>query len=228
MKKKLDNSLQKDLSKKKKKKEPLFYRDIPCDSNEEIFFLMWAFELKESGYISDIKRAKTYSLSNPVIHTYKKITQLKSKVKEENKDQKLLGPHEYTPEFEIVWTKKGVEKFIWKYESWNNNKNIDIKFDKTFIGHENFIPQVNNSDNFTLKTLIEVKPMFDQNNMTRLFKINQKWVWDKYHLFVNLVYPQKLFNITFTPKEYMITTHTNKQRKITYENIKTLQQYLEL
>ena len=46
---------------------------------------------------------------------------------------------------------------------------------------------------------VEVKPSFDQNNMERLFVNNQKFIYDKCKLFVNLVEPIELFKKTFLP-----------------------------
>lgn len=57
---------------------------------------------------------------------------------------------------------------------------------------------------------IEVKPNFDFNNMTRAFKINQKWVYDKYEVLVNLIKPEILFQKTFTPTEISIPKTGNK------------------
>ena len=75
------------------------------------------------------------------------------------------------------------------------------------------------------ETWLEIKPKFDQNNMTRLFKINQKWVFDKHGLFVDLVIPETLFEKTFTPKDYL-TTPTGKQRKLNYKP-KSCQEWLQ-
>jgi hypothetical protein len=58
--------------------------------------------------------------------------------------------------------------------------------------------------------------MFDQNNMERLFKVNQKWMWQKHGIFVNLIKPQELFQKTFTPAEYL-RTPTGKPRKLNFK-----------
>jgi hypothetical protein len=71
---------------------------------------------------------------------------------------------------------------------------------------------------------IEIKPLYDQNNMTRLFKINQKWMFAKHNILVNLLVPEKLFQETFTPKEYLKTA-TGKRRKIKWK-IKTFEEWI--
>jgi len=58
--------------------------------------------------------------------------------------------------------------------------------------------------------------MWDQNNMERLFKVNQKWMWQKHGVYVNLVKPQDLFQRTFTPKEYL-RTPSGKPRKLNWK-----------
>lgn len=71
---------------------------------------------------------------------------------------------------------------------------------------------------------IEVKPKFDYQNMVRLFKINQKWMYAKYGILVNLIVPETLFENTFTPKEYLKTA-TGKSRKIKWK-IKTIEEWI--
>jgi len=63
--------------------------------------------------------------------------------------------------------------------------------------------------------------------MTRLAKINIKWVWDKYGVFVNIIIPEKHFDKTFTPKRFLTTDKSGKPRKIKYKNIKSLKQFIE-
>lgn len=69
--------------------------------------------------------------------------------------------------------------------------------------------------------IIEVKPSFDAHNMTRLFKLNQKWVYQKYGIYVELVIPEKLFKSTFAPKRFRYTDSGKGLRKLkeSYLNI---------
>lgn len=75
-------------------------------------------------------------------------------------------------------------------------------------------------------SFIEVKPSFDQNNMTRLAVLNQKWVFEKFGLFINIVIPEKLFAKTFTPKRYLTCDKSSVKRKIKYKNIISLDEFL--
>ncbi len=151
----------------------LIYRDISCDSYEEVHFLMWVFELKEKGYIKSIDRCKTFLLSEPVERYYEEIQELKTKTKIVQKKKILLRGHIYTPEFLIIV----------------NNSFEELSYDLEY-----------NSFN---EMYIEVKPSFDFKNMTRLNQINRKWLYQKHGVFVNQIIPKKLFEQTFTPKEYL-------------------------
>lgn len=185
----------------KDKKEKRYYRNIQVESDEEVLTLMWFHELMEEGYIQRVERADTYILSAGLVNNYVQQIQMKSKVKEVTKKQVLLNGHVYTPEFKVVWNR-------WEYIV-SMGRGF-AKIDELFIGKlEGDI-----DDNVT--TYMEVKPAWDQNGMERLFKINQKWMWDKYGIFVNLIHPHKLFESTFTPYEYL-TTATGKERKINWQ-----------
>lgn len=176
------------------------YKGVHWESQEELQFLYWAFELLDIGVISSIERAESFSLSSNIINKYSKITILKSKVKTEEKSETILNKHIYTPEFKIIW-----------------NKNANIAYLNKLL---HLIPNTRKDDKFIVKetedsyiTYIEVKSNFDFQNMSRLFKINQKWVYDKYKEYINLVIPSELFKITFTPNEFL-TTPTGKPKKI--------------
>jgi hypothetical protein len=189
----------------KKKDTTGTYKGIEYDSLEELAMLQWLYELKNEGYIQSIRRATSYLLSNSLVHDYAQ--QLKTKSKPVQ--QTLLHGHSYTPEFHVIWTPQGADIFLWYIGS-------PHKFDKTFIGYMTIS---------TSECIVEVKPVWDQNNMERLFKLNQKWMWDRHRVFVNLVKPQELFARTFTPKEYL-TTPSGRRREITKWEYRTLHQFL--
>lgn len=188
----------------KKKDTKGEYKGIEYDSLEELAFLQWASELQKLGYIKSIQRADSYLLSDSIINNYSEKVGTSSRPKA----QTLLQGHSYTPEFMIVWTQKARDLLVWEMEE--NNK-----FDKFFIGTR---------DNREYRTLVEVKPLWDQNNMERLFKLNQKWMWQKHGLFVNLVKCPDLFDKTFTPKEFL-TTKTGRNRNIKWR-VKTVYEFL--
>lgn len=197
-----DTSSKKRNSKSTIKKEPKtatkgVYKEIEYDSLEELGMLQWLFELKAVGYIKSIKRADSYLLSDAYINHY---AEKMKRVSSKPMTQTLLHGHSYTPEFEVEWDKKALDNILWL-----ENQG---KMQKTFIAHtvdEKYI------------TYIEVKPAFDRNNMERLFKLNQKWMFQKYKKFINLVKIKELFEKTFTPKEYL-TTPSGKKRVLRWKN----------
>lgn len=190
------------------------YKGVPFESNEEHAFLMWAFELMEAGYIENIERAATFTLSTGVTHRYEQVTALKTKTKVEEKRQVLLTPHVYTPEYKIIWTRKAYESpFLWVIGQEGKKEGL-------FVGEGIF-----SGDFEGAFTYIEVKPVFDHQNMTRAFKINQKWMWEAHRIFVNLVKPQELFAETFTPRAYLTTPKTGRPRAIKWD-VLTISEFL--
>lgn len=210
-----DTSARKRSAKSTKRKIPKkattgSYKGVEFDSLEELAILQWLYELKNQGFIKSIKRADSYLLSDSVTNNYAE--QSIRKVTSTPKTQTLLHGHSYTPEFVVIWDyAKTKDKFIWDIDS-------KTKFDKIFIGHS----EINDPKNYV--TFIEVKPSFDQNNMERLFKLNQKWMWDKHKIFVNLIKVNDLFPKTFTPKDYL-TTPTGRVRVMKWKP-KTLFNFL--
>lgn len=182
------------------------YKDIPYDSLEELAFLQWASELQKAGYIKSIVRAESLLLCGPMSIDYAQQLVTKSKPM----SQTILHGHSYTPEFRIIWDKKALDRIV---SLIGENK----KFENLFLGvwenaYKDFV------------TYIEIKPLWDQNNMERLFRVNQKWMWDKYKIFVNLVKCPELFARSFTPDEYL-TTKSGRSRLIKWK-IKKMYHFL--
>lgn len=180
------------------------YQKIEYDSLEELAFLQWAFELKRGGYIKSIERAGSFLLSDSLNHDF--VVNLKTKSKPAS--EIVLRGHSYTAEFLIEWDKKAMNKF----------------FDIIGSSSRYICPIIGTNSNGKYQSFIEIKPMFDQNNMERLFKLNQKWMWQKHALFINLVKCPELFQSTFTPTEYL-TTRTGKNRIIRWKT-KSLSSFL--
>lgn len=166
-------------------KTTLVYEGQKFDSDEEVFVAMWLEELKQAGYVKRWSRAtEAINMTSGLKIPYTKITELKTKTKHEKKELTLLRPSEYTYDFEVTWAFKGIETFL--YGIYNEAPTLNPKERLFFTSDFN-------------KTLLEVKPHFDQNNMERLFVLNQKFLWDKHKIFVNLVEPIELFRKTFIP-----------------------------
>lgn len=165
-----------------KNKTTLVYKGVKFDSDEEVFVAMWLQELQDAGFVKRWSRAELpYHMTEGLKRNWVKKTQLKTKVRLDTKTDVLLRPSEYTPDFIVNFSEEGIERFVGLLEPANEYQTGKLFYKNT--------PGV----------IIEVKPSFDQNNMERLFKLNQKFLWQKEKIFVNLVEPLALFEKTFLP-----------------------------
>jgi hypothetical protein len=190
----------------------LKYQEVFFDSDEEVFFAMWLEELKTHGYV--VQWNKLY---HPIILTkglkvpYKKLTQLKTKLKVEDKEKHLLKPSEYTPDFRVYFSEKAYDSIASFIEVGDFNPTALFYAENDGEQRKEIVMHT-----------VEVKPHFDQNNMERLFVNNQKFIWDKYKIFVNLIEPIELFKKTFVPLQampYLVyrkkpTSVKNKHKKV--------------
>lgn len=177
-------------------------------SDEEKYFSWWLDELQEADYINGYDyENKDWDLSASVNTPFHKI--LKTKTKEELRN--ILKSHSYGCDFTIYFNKRSNEYF---FSEITEVSHIKVDF---IYGHDHL-------------GFVEVKPIFDQNNMTREFTINRKWVWDKHGDFVNLVKigntKNSFFSKTFTPQKFLLTDKTKKPRSLKYEPI-SLEDYVE-
>lgn len=178
------------------------------DSNEEKYFSWYLDELYEAGYIREYQvQPGSFILSEPILYEYEK----KLKTKTKHCVKKLMQGHIYTADFRISWSEKARGIF---FDSICGQTNLKIPFIVKYIPI----------------SIIEIKPAFDRNNMTRLFTVNQKWVYQKYGTYVQRVTVDKkngkgLFPETFTPAKYLLTDKTRKPRKLKYEP-RTLAEYV--
>lgn len=179
------------------------------ESDGELHYSWYLDELKEIGIINRyLYESNTFTLSKARVYPILEIKKTKTKIKELS----LLQEHVYTPDFCIEWNEKYINKFF---------RVID---DATCTVKCPFFAVRSTKDNKPY-TFIEVKPIFDQNNMTRTFRLSQKWLYDKYSLYVQLCVIPTFFERTFTPARYLFTDATMKPRTLKYTPI-TLNEYL--
>lgn len=177
------------------------------DSKEELYFSWMLEELEEAGYINSWGQCKTYPLGEKIVNKY--IEQLKTKSKD--KEQTILNGCEYTPDFQINWNSERAYNIFFDWYKSISKINTDLILAET--------------DGMTTTSIIEIKPNFDQNNMTRLNGINRKWVYQKYGIFVNLVKIPDIFKDTFVPIKFLKTDSGRQDRVINFP-IHSLQQYI--
>lgn len=166
----------------------LVYKGVKFDSDEEVFFAMWCEELQKAGLIKFWDRIDTaIPMTSGLSMDYTQVKQLKTKTKVEKKTKVFLRPSEYTYDFKVCFTEKGQQLLCSSH--------------KNFEPHRPFFTHIVDPVTLVHAALFEIKPAFDQNNMERLFKINQKFLWHYKKIFVNLVEPIELFKKTFLPLE---------------------------
>lgn len=189
------------------------YKGIEFDSVGEMHFYWWCEELIEAGYMANVSfHPPTLPLSAPFDVEY--IKPMK-KIEDKVLSKTVLNGHEYTADFRCLWHENAKGVFVHNIKTRAENRELlDLLKSTGPEGEE------------LTTTWIETKPVFDQNNMTRLAVINQKWVMSEYGIFINIVIPEKLFDKTFTPQRFLLCDKSGKPRKIKYKNIKTLEQFI--
>jgi len=174
------------------------------DSNEELYFSWYLDELRCAGYIKGWKlHPSSFLLSGSVKYIVWK--HLKTKIKEV--ERTLLKSHAYTPDFEVRWTNKAYDVFLTALYG----SNADLKYP-----FYNSSPKVK----WAAHTFVEIKPVFSRYNMARVFSLNQKWMYAKYGVYVQLIKPVELFKKTFAPERYLVTDKSGKSRKLDYIPLK--------
>lgn len=165
------------------------YNGILFDSNEEVQFAKWLDELKKVGYVLNWKRAKTITVIDPVKFVTVKTTELKTKTRHENVWFTFLHDLKYTPDFDIMWSHKGEEKFLSRIVDYGINTKSWFYYNEK-------------SGAFPL-SYVEIKPTFDMHDKTAKFSLIQKILYDKRKIFVDLIIPEDLFQATFMPVAVM-------------------------
>lgn len=175
------------------------------DSAEELHFSWFLDELQQSGFIKRwVYQPKPFPLTPQV--DYEFIKHLKTKDKTIRK--LFLRSHNYQADFLIVWDKCSKGIFF------------DTKDDSDVMTFPFII------DKKKYRSIIDVKGGFNRNNTWRIFSIEQKWVWQKFQVYVQKIIPKELFKKTFTPQRYLFTDKNGQRRKFNYTPI-SIYQFIE-
>lgn len=196
------------------------------DSDEEVYFSWWIDEMMEAGMIDRIiYQPKSFLLSDKVSINYTEALKTKTKLKSSD----IFRKHIYTADWLIVWNEKTHLKL---HATIKDDLSMPIKkFD--------FISQWNDKKKYHF-SVIDIKGIFtgQQNSTGITFPINQKWVYDKYGIYVQKVipHPQRtkgkflpvnaLFLKTFVPGRFLVTDGAIKARKIHY-TVYSINEYLD-
>jgi len=188
------------------------YDNIEFDSVGEMHFYWWCEELQEAGCIESFETQPT-----PILLSYPEVLEYTipmKRVADKTKQHNILNGHFYTYDSIIVWNEDAERLFCFNltnYAKSGFNKKVDSK---KLISQQ-------------CVCRIELKPKFDQNNMTRLAIVNQKWTYEKTGKFINIVIPEKLFEKTFTPKRYLLTDVSKTKRKIKFKT-RSLEEFVKI
>jgi len=184
-----------------------------ADSKDEVYFSWWLDELQMAGAIS------TWEYQTPTIELSKKKTYevdtLSPKLKKPGtKKYQLFPAHTYTADFFIVWGSL-VSPF-------HQTLNMRKRLDRHFVSQAKLIAGVPRC-----VSRVDIKPSYvKRTDNETLFRVNQKWVFDKTGIYIQAIQFEKLFSMTFTPQRYMITDKGQAIRKIRDWKVRSLEDFL--
>lgn len=179
------------------------------DSNEEWYFSWYLQELQETGYIERIKyHPKSFSLFEKIDISFIE----KLKTKERKAFRQLLKPHKYQADYLIIWTLKA-ENLFWSKDKYYNP-----------FGYPFILTDISGEVK-SKRSIVDIKGTFNKNESWTKFSINQKWVFERYGIYIQKLIPIKLFKASFTPKRYLTTDKSGKPRKLDYKPL-TLAEYV--
>lgn len=166
--------------------------NVKYDSKEERYFSYYVDELLEAGYLVSAEyHPTTFELCSETTV----LARTTKRNKSVDKSIKLTGKHVYTADWELRWNPQISHKMYWS----------DLGDKSLFYSYE-----VINEDSLEVDyymSLVDVKGGFNgkNNNSAVTFPINQKWVMDKFGIFVQKIVvstdKKSIFAKTFTPRK---------------------------
>ena len=166
------------------------------DSPEEYEFALWCIEAKDAGLIETIE----YHPAPFVLSERAAYSMpVQTKTKEKIKEFFILHPHEYTADYKLRLTDRG-RAYLLKFNMLHHFQEPNI--------------------------YIDVKGAFSMYNDAKPFSINQKWVYDKYGVFIYKAVPRVWFKKTWVPTLARRTVKTGKLRDC-YLGFKTISELQE-
>lgn len=176
---------------KKEKIRPVYEADgYHFDSREEMDFYFWLAECRSAGLVGAWSyHPRTFELSPKVTYT----TTVTLKTKTVQKENHLLHPCVYTPDFSFMLTAP---------RSW------------LLTPHFHGQPLA----------WVDVKGAFSIHNDDVKFSVVQKWLYQRYKVYINKIVPQKLFEVTFVPRRAAYTTRG--ALRTCYTSCRTLSAFL--
>lgn len=166
------------------------------------------FDSDEEWHIHNwLHEAEAYGLVRDIVYqpgpfelapraSVKVLKQLKTKTKEV--DKFLFHPHTYTPDFAFT--------------------RVHDALTGVFVH-----PQ---ASLYGRRVTIDVKGGFNRFGDQKQFAINQKWMWQKFGIYVEKIVPEKLFKKTWVPEVCRLTPKQKKPVK-KYIGVPTIETFLD-
>jgi hypothetical protein len=186
------------------------------DSKAEAYFQWWLDELSADNYITDyIYHPRIIQLTDSVIYRVLNHKKTKDLIEE----RQLLADHQYSPDYDIIWAEKALGIFY---------KLLPVCEDKHIKAP--FFAQIRTSKELPTSA-IDVKgavTFAQSRNYSTLvtFPFNQKWVYQRYGIYVCKAEIPTLFKHTFCPKRYLTQDIRGNSRALHFEPI-TLVDFLK-
>lgn len=191
------------------------------DSDEEMYFRWYLDELVSAEIVL------RYAYQPASILLTKKVNGLSMVNKPTKKDPDrlvekrslFLNPHVYTPDYIVVWSPLAVKYGLVSALGVEMQDSLQVD-----LSDKEAPFRANKYGSSCLYSVIDIKGAFARatNSTAITFPLNQKWVFDKYGLYVQKIIPNDtkgncLFAKTFTPKRFLIQNKTSKPRKIHFK-----------
>ena len=177
------------------------------DSSEEFEFHMWCNDALKLGLLSTVLYHPEPFVLSAKVEIDKEV---KLKTKTKTVKAFLMHPHEYTPDFMLEITAKG-ERFL---------------YDRRLTSRG----CLSNYPGPSLRMYVDVKGGFSLYHDDKPFAMNQKWVYDKYKVYIHKVVPKKWFTKTWVPEAalYSPKKHKLKDCYRGCETFKTIKEKLNV
>ena len=190
-------------------------------SPSENLFVWWLEDLKNYGFLEEyVFEPPSWTIYDTVeFDTLKPMKRVPDKVLTKT----LFQKHEYTCDFELKFTDKGIEYFLGF---------IKKNGDEFYMDYEDLSKPLKGME-FDKHTFIEIKPdNHDYQNKTQFVSNTIKSIWNKFNVFVNLIKPEALFKKTFYPSRYFYNdTGKDYRKKVILKKrvcIKDLDNYINI
>ena len=166
--------------------------NVKYDSKEERYFSYYVDELLEAGYLVSAEYHPTpFELCSETTV----LARTTKRNKSVDKSIKLTGKHVYTADWRLIWNMNADVKMYWcEFDEKSEFYSVEV-FHELPDGRVRALSHVDVKGGFKGKN----------NNSAITFPINQKWVMDKFGIFVQKIIvstdKKSIFAKTFTPKK---------------------------